>query len=151
MSRGAVWVGFSAVSGSGDEPAREQLLHITSRLAGQAIVLAVAGEVDIHTAGRLRDAISVGFAEPAAELVVLDLTEVTFLGSFGLTALVTATREARDRREPLRVVVDHNRPVIRPIQLSGLDDVLALYHSIEDALARPPAGRGGSGSPGLHD
>jgi anti-sigma B factor antagonist len=136
------------VPGPGGKPAREQLLHITSRLAGRAVVLAVVGEVDVHTAGRLGEAISVGFAEPAAELVVVDLTEVTFLGSSGLTALVTATREARDRREPLRVVVDHNRPVIRPIQISGLDDVLALYHSLEDALAQPPAGSGGSGSSG---
>jgi anti-sigma B factor antagonist len=31
-------------------------------------------------------------------------------------------------------VVDHARPVIRPIQITGLDEVLALFNSVEDAL-----------------
>ena len=35
---------------------------------------------------------------------------------------------------PLRVVVDHDRPVVRPIRLSGLDAVPALFDSVEDAL-----------------
>ena len=37
--------------------------------------------------------------------------------------------------QPLRVVVDENRPVVRPIEIVGLDNVLALYHSVGDALA----------------
>jgi anti-sigma B factor antagonist len=32
------------------------------------------------------------------------------------------------------VVVDHSRPVIRPIEIVGLDNVLALYHEVEEAL-----------------
>jgi anti-sigma B factor antagonist len=65
----------------------------------------------------------------------VDLTAVTFFGSAGLTALLAATRLSEARREPLRIVVDHNRPVIRPIMVTGLDDVLTLYHTVEEALA----------------
>jgi hypothetical protein len=36
------------------------------------------------------------------------------------------------------VVVDHDRPVIRPIRLSGLDAVPALFDSVEDALDGGP-------------
>ena len=37
----------------------------------------------------------------------------------------------------LRIVVDHVRPVIQPIKISGLDGALALYHRLDEAL--PPA------------
>jgi anti-sigma B factor antagonist len=67
--------------------------------------------------------------------VVVDLTNVTYLGSHGLTALVTAAVEAQHQDEPLRIVVDHQRQVIQPLQLTGLDKVLALYESVEDAIS----------------
>ena len=47
-------------------------------------------------------------------------------------------KAAQQWREPLRIVVDHTRPVIRPIQVTGLDDVLALFDTVEDALRAPP-------------
>lgn len=31
-------------------------------------------------------------------------------------------------------MVDANRPVIRPIQVTGLDTELALYHTVDEAL-----------------
>jgi anti-anti-sigma regulatory factor len=69
---------------------------------------------------------------------ILDLTAVTFLGSAGLTALVEATRHSA---APLRIVVDSNRPVIRPIEVTGLDDVLRLYHSVDEAVKTGMPGR----------
>ncbi|TNC29613.1 STAS domain-containing protein [Amycolatopsis alkalitolerans] len=65
---------------------------------------------------------------------MVDLSRVAFLGSSGLKTLVRAASEAERRREPLRIVVDANRPVIRPIELTGLDQVLALYHGVDKAL-----------------
>jgi anti-sigma B factor antagonist len=67
-------------------------------------------------------------------MLVIDLTEVTFLSSKGLQVLAEVTQTAQRRREPRRIVVDHTRPVIRPIEITGLDDVLALFTSLEDAL-----------------
>ena len=48
----------------------------------------------------------------------IDMTEVEFLDQAGLSALVTAHRAAQRQDEPLRVVVDHNRPVVRPLAAS---------------------------------
>jgi anti-sigma B factor antagonist len=96
-------------------------------------VIAVTGEIDLETAPALREAVTAGIERTLGEPYILDLTAVTFLGSTGLIALVEATRLAEARREPLRIVVDSNRPVIRPIQVTGLDDVLSLYHSVAEA------------------
>jgi anti-sigma B factor antagonist len=74
--------------------------------------------------------------DQADELLVVDLTGVSFLGSHGLAALVGAAQESASSRykDPMRLVVDSNRPVVRPLQVTGLDEVLALYPSVEEAL-----------------
>ena len=98
-------------------------------------MLRVAGEIDVLTIDQFRAAVGTGLDQlPHRGILVIDLTGVTYLGSPGLQALVNATRAASRRREPLRIVVDANHTVIRPIRLTGLDDVLVLFHSVEDAL-----------------
>ena len=125
--------------GGGLGPADEQLVRIeTGRIAhanSQALVVTVAGEIDLYTVDRLRAAVAAGFDQlHDGEVLVIDLTEVTFLSSQGLQALVEVTLAAQQRREPLAIVVDHTRPVIRPIEVTGLDEVLALFNTVEDAL-----------------
>jgi anti-sigma B factor antagonist len=117
--------------------ASEDLLTIAYTEDERALVLAVDGEVDILTAPRLQAAISAAFDRLAGRVMVVDLTTLGFLGSPGLrTLLETASKAARQPGyQTLRVVVDHNRPVIRPIEIAGLDHVLALYHSVGEALS----------------
>ena len=116
------------------QPAPETTLTITSQRRDAAVVVTVVGEVDMDTAPQVSAAVTAAFAEIGAHCYVLDLTNVTYLGSAGLTALLDATRRAESRSEPLLVVVDANRPVIRPIEITGLDEVLRLYHSLDEAL-----------------
>ena len=120
-------------------PATEQLLRIeTGRVLHdqtQALVVTVAGEIDVLTVNRLRAAVSAAFNQLRdGEILVVDLTEVTFLGSPGLQALVDVTEAAQRRRDPLRIVVDNTRPVIRPIEVTGLERVLALFDTVEEAM-----------------
>jgi anti-sigma B factor antagonist len=134
--------GADSELGGGRGPASEQLVRIeTGRVVhaqGEALVVAVAGEIDLFTVDRFRAAVTAGFDQLRdGEILVIDLTEVTFLSSQGLQALVDATVAAQRRREPLRIVVDHTRPVIRPIELTGLDDVLSLFDTVDDALHSP--------------
>lgn len=123
----------------------EQLLRVQSRRVGSAAVVAVAGEVDMFTAPRLHAAVSRALADPEVEVTVIDLTDVEFLDQAGLTALVEAHQAAQRRDEPLRVVVDHTRPVIRPLELTGLERVLTLFHYVSEALGDPtePSGLNG--------
>jgi anti-sigma B factor antagonist len=101
------------------------------------LVMRVEGDVDGLTAARLSSAIAEAFDKLSGRTLVLDLTKVRFLGSIGLRTLRDSAREAVHHRgvQPLRVVVDHQRPVIRPIEITGLDQILALYHTMDDAIA----------------
>jgi hypothetical protein len=65
----------------------------------------------------------------------VDLTALTFFGSHGLAALADAASTAQQRRGRVRVVADETRAVIRPLQITGLDEVLAPYYSIEGGVA----------------
>ena len=84
--------------------------------------VAVSGEVDCSTAPRLTACLDSLLAAAPPEVVV-DLTEVTFLDSAGLHALVTARARADRAGVRLRVLVA-TRAAVRPIQVTGLWDVL---------------------------
>jgi anti-sigma B factor antagonist len=92
-------------------------------------VLAVGGEVDLATAPLFEKAIADALADDPPAFVI-DLTEVSFLASAGLQLLV-ATQE---RVGEFAVVAD-GPATSRPIQLTELDKVFALYPVLEDALA----------------
>jgi anti-sigma B factor antagonist len=110
------------------------VLDIVDKVVEGTVVVAVAGEIDLDTAPMLHAAVRAAIDRTAGQACIVDLTAVTFLGSAGLTALVDAANVSEARREPLPIVVDSNRPVIRPIVVTGLDDVLTLYHTVEEAL-----------------
>ncbi len=95
-------------------------------------VLAVSGEVDLSTVPAFEAAITEALTAGPAALVV-DLSEVGFLASAGLQTLV-ATRE-RIGKEAAFAVVAEGPATSRPIQLTGLDQILSLYSTMAEAMA----------------
>ncbi|WP_345604988.1 STAS domain-containing protein [Pseudonocardia adelaidensis] len=116
-------------------PPAEQLMTIERDDRNGCLVLVVRGEVDLSTGGRLMEAGNEALHESAQRPVILDLTKVDFLSSSGLGLLVALHDDGRELGAPLRVVVDPTRPVIRPIRTMGLDEVLSLYRTLDEALA----------------
>ena len=90
------------------------------------VLLTVTGEVDSSTAPSLRAAVDSAFADRVPTLTV-DLDGVTFLDSAGLCVLAGAHRRAAEGGVLLRVVAS-SRAVIRPLQITGLYDLLAVEH-----------------------
>jgi anti-sigma B factor antagonist len=93
---------------------------------GPAVCVYVAGEVDIATADRLRDSVAAAVAAQPITRLVIDLSEVTFCDSSGLSALVDAHRSCQERGAALIL----HRPSARvrtTLTFSGL----AEYFTIE--------------------
>jgi anti-sigma B factor antagonist len=86
-------------------------------------LLVVEGEIDTLTAGALERALTSLLADPA-EVLVVDLTAVTFLASSGLAVLIRTAHEAGERR--LRLV-SAARAVRRPMEITGSDQLFDLY------------------------
>jgi anti-sigma B factor antagonist len=101
-----------------------------------ALILTVAGEVDVSTEPGLRTAIHEAIRALRGRPPVIDLTAVRYVDSHGLRAIADGALEASDQPgfRPLRIVVDHNRFVVRPIELTGLDRVLAAFDTVDNAL-----------------
>jgi anti-sigma B factor antagonist len=100
---------------------------------GEARVVHVVGEIDTLTAPVLRTRLDEHLTE--VELLVLDLTDVTFLGSAGLAVLVAARDEA-DRHGHRFTLVPGSRIVVRALEATGLLTLFELADTAEQALAR---------------
>lgn len=124
---------FSMSEGGPDalDPGATRLIDLTLERHDQAWVLAVVGDLDMVTAPLLSRDLASALAR-ASGPVVVDLSEVSFLGSAGLAVLLDAHQRARSNTT-LRVVATQ-RVVLRPIQITGMDAVLAVYPSRADAL-----------------
>jgi anti-anti-sigma factor len=104
---------------------------VSVRRDTDTLILTVVGELDILTAPAVDEAVQVALADKPPVLV-LDLTQVLFLGSAGLSVLLTAHQRAAPHCE-LRIV-SATRPTRRPIELTGLDRQLTLFTSLDEAL-----------------
>jgi anti-anti-sigma factor len=108
-----------------------QAISTSVRHHDDVAVLAVGGVVDLATAATLEEEVA-GLVDQRPSALVVDLSEVTFLASVGLQILV-ATHEKVAGSARFAVVA--SGPVTaRPIQLTKLDDVFALYGTLDDAL-----------------
>ncbi len=106
-------------------------LEIAKSNEGQWAVVAASGEVDVATSPQLLACVEE--AKDRSDRLLIDLSGVTFMDSTGLGVVVQAKR-AFDGADALRVVV--TEPNVRKVfEVTGLDGVLALFTSREDALA----------------
>ena len=97
---------------------------------GVALV-GVGGEIDLSTAPAFEAVIAEALEEDPRVLVI-DLSEVTFIGSVGLRILA-GTQEKVGKSIPIAVVADH-AAASRPMQLTGLDNLISLYPTVDEAL-----------------
>ena len=100
-------------------------------------------EIDIANAGGLKAALleAAGLeaagpeaAGPGRALVVVDMSRTRFCDSTGLNTLVAVARQARGEGGEVRLVVVGGG-VARLMALTGVDRVIPLYASLEDALS----------------
>lgn len=98
-------------------------LTVDERTHGSWVVLALEGELDMATAPRLISAVE----SHASDQVIVDLSNVTFIDSLGLRALINARQTLGGDRIQL---VAPEGPVLRLLKLTKLDETF----SVTDAL-----------------
>ncbi|WP_346269844.1 STAS domain-containing protein [Pseudonocardia sp.] len=111
---------------------------LTTSDRGDVVVVQLRGALDYTVVASVRDDLESALRRLRDRALVLDLAEVDFLDSTGISALIDTARTAgkvSENSEPLRLVVDHARAVTRPIEVAGLDGFFMLYDTLSDALA----------------
>jgi anti-anti-sigma factor len=95
-------------------------------------VVGVSGEITFSNVSDFDRRLAAAFDAGARSLVV-DLTEVTFIDSSGLSALLTASARARERGGAVALVLAQGEPP-SIFRFRGVDRLLSLYPSREEAL-----------------
>ena len=101
-------------------------------LAGAPGVI-VRGELDISTAPRLAETLDAEIRATHGRFVV-DLSELDFLDSTGVSVLVRA-RAMLGRDERVLLIVCPPGPTRRIFEIAGITDLLALISSRDEAAA----------------
>lgn len=94
------------------------------------VLLRPAGELDAYTVAQFREALG----ELAEELrVVIDLSEVPFMDSAGLGALIGGIRRIREAGG--RITVACSRPnLMRLLHTTGFDRIVPVEETVESAV-----------------
>ena len=97
-------------------------------------LIAVAGELDMLTVPELRAQLT-EVIDSGAERVVLDLTDVSFIDSVSLAAIVTARRRLGDGGR-LGVVIEEGSYAMLIFEIGGLDSIVELFPTRDRAVER---------------
>ncbi|HEY7401335.1 MAG TPA: STAS domain-containing protein [Actinomycetota bacterium] len=107
-------------------------LTIETRSEGARTILQVAGELDLYTAPRLREAV-VEVTDTGAREVVVDLDRVAFIDSSGLGVLVACLKRLREHDGTFAVVAGESSSLHKLLALTGLDGFLPTFTSLDAA------------------
>ncbi|RKR89672.1 anti-anti-sigma factor [Micromonospora pisi] len=99
-------------------------LTIAVQRTGEEVILNLAGEIDMLTAGRLSAAVNEVLSD-APPRVVLDLSGVTFCDSQGLGTLVVLSRKA-SHAQTLLVLTNVGDFLLRVLDITGLRSALMI-------------------------
>jgi anti-anti-sigma factor len=105
---------------------------VTRRREADAVVLEVSGAVDEVTAPSLATDLDVVLmSEPP--LLVIDLTAVEFMSSAAMNLLIETQRLTAATATNVRVAAD-GTATSRPMRFIGIDRVIELYSTVDEAL-----------------
>ncbi|HET7276823.1 MAG TPA: STAS domain-containing protein [Dermatophilaceae bacterium] len=109
-----------------------QLAHVDARGLVGAWVVRVSGEVDLSNARQVMESIAVAVPSEAA-LVVVDLSDTSYLDSAGIAMIFRLAERLGHRRQELRLVVPADSPVRCVIELTNVRGVLTVEEVIPEA------------------
>ncbi len=110
------------------------VLDVAVESVGGRSLIALAGEVDVYSAHKLRETIKDLVEEGHYDLVV-DLEKVAFLDSTGLGVLVGGLKRVRNHGGELGIICSQEK-ILRIFRITGLTKVFPIYASREELHAK---------------
>ncbi len=97
-------------------------------------VIAVRGEVDLHTAPKVAYAIERAAGNEGANCVVVDMHSITFIDSTALSMLARAKRSLEEKDVSFRIAAPSGA-VERIFSVTGFRDYFDIFASREEAVS----------------
>lgn len=108
--------------------------RVASSQVGKTAVLAIAGELDVHTAGRVAARLQDAMADDGC-CVVVDLFETSFIDSVGIGVLTAAARRLTSNGGTFVLAVDDPQ-VLATLKITGLDRLFDVQPTLTEAVER---------------
>lgn len=108
---------------------RQLIKHVETDGEGRQVIT-VSGVIDLRMAETFYDELSDVLASTGAD-VVIDLSEVEFLDSTGVTALMRSGKDLRSSNREM-VLISTTGPVRRVLEVSGVDEVFRVMASLDE-------------------
>jgi anti-anti-sigma factor len=104
----------------------------TDELPGGIIRVILEGSLDITGASAID--MQMNIIAGSRKAVLIDLANVTFIGSMGLRSLVLPARAIKNHGGKI-ALLNPNENVAQVLKTSGIDALLPVYHDLETATA----------------
>ncbi len=110
----------------------ELSIDIKTEHNGDALIFRLKGSLDLATSPIVRAALLEATNEGKHEIIV-DLTQVSFIDSTGLGALIGGHRRAMENHGSVSLVILEG-PIERLLNITGLIRVFKVYATLQSAL-----------------
>ncbi|GAA4222634.1 hypothetical protein GCM10023075_14080 [Streptosporangium album] len=99
-------------------------------------VVGLCGDIDVTTSPALREYLLIALRR-STDLLVFDLSEVSFRDVSGLAVLIGVQRRARPRGVAVRLA-SPRPPTVELLRVTGLERCLTVHPTLRDALGSGP-------------
>jgi anti-anti-sigma factor len=94
--------------------------------------ISLSGRLDTVGSEEIADELT-SLAASANRGVIVDLSQVTFLSSMGIRALIAAAKARQANGGRMVLLVDGSDVVMRTIEATGIDELIPVYEDEDDA------------------
>jgi anti-sigma B factor antagonist len=108
-------------------------LDITTRAQEDVSILEVRGEIDLYSSTMLRDYVFNLIQQHHPRILIVELTDVTYIDSSGIATLVEGLQLANKTDTRFKIAGLSQR-VLEVFELVKLERVFDIYTSIEEAM-----------------
>ena len=111
----------------------EELIGVEIEEKGEVVVATLTGELDISvaevTGRRITDAVP-----SSARGVVVDMSQLEFMDSSGVSMLFGLARQVGSHRQELRVVAPRGRPGARVLEIVEFGRAAPVHEDLDSAI-----------------
>ena len=106
-------------------------MEIQKKMLKDTAVLELVGEFDLNEVELFEEAFSTCIEDVACHRIVLDMDQLTFLGSSGISALIGMGRRLEGKKDGVIYIYRANDYIVDLVRMTGIEPIVKLIDGWE--------------------